>query len=72
MKKYIYILFSVLTNVLFSQNFTQSGYIYNADGSGASNVSVKLYRRTIPNTTGFSSRTNYNGHSYYRSNGSKY
>ena len=72
MKKYIYILFSILTNVLFSQNFTQSGYIYNADGSGASNVSVKLYKRTVPNITGFSSRTNYNGHSYYRSNGSKY
>ena len=53
-----------------SQNFTYSGYIYNANGSGAVNVPVKLYKRTTPTLTGFTSQTNYNGHSYYRSTGS--
>jgi hypothetical protein len=31
------------------------------------NVPIKLYRRTTPTITGFTSQTNYNGHSYYRS-----
>lgn len=53
-----------------AQNFTYSGFIYNSDGSGASNVPVKLYKRTTPTLTGFTSQTNYNGHSYYRSTGS--
>ena len=53
-----------------SQNFTYSGYIYNADGTGAVNVPVKLYKRTTPTLAGFTSQTNYNGHSYYRSTGS--
>lgn len=72
MKKVFYILFLLLFNLSNGQNFTYSGYLYNANGSGASNVDVKLYRRTVPNITGFSNRTNYNGHSYYRSNGSKF
>jgi len=59
------ILFCVLH--LNAQNFTHSGYIYNADGTGAVNVPVKLYKRTTPVMTGFTSQTNYNGHSYYRS-----
>lgn len=49
---------------------TYSGYIYNAGGSGASNVPVKLYKRTTPTLNGFTSQNNYNGHSYYRSTGS--
>lgn len=53
-----------------AQNFTYSGYIYNANGSGAVNVPIKLYRRTTPTLTGFTSQNNYNGHSYYRSTGS--
>ena len=53
-----------------AQTFTYSGYIKNADGTGAVNVPVKLYRRTTPTLTGFTSQTNYNGHSYYRSTGS--
>ena len=52
------------------QNFTYSGYVYNADGTGAINVPVKLYKRTTPTLSGFTSQTNYNGHSYYRSTGS--
>ncbi len=59
------ILFSTLT--LDAQNFIYSGYIYNADGTGAVNVPVKLYKRTTPVMNGFTSQTNYNGHSYYRS-----
>jgi len=60
----------LLTNIVFSQTFTYSGYIYNAGGSPAPNVPVKLYKRTTPNLVGFTSQTNYNGHSYYRSTGS--
>ena len=52
------------------QNFTYSGYVYNADGTGAINVPVKLYKLTTPTLSGFTSQTNYNGHSYYRSTGS--
>ena len=52
-----------------SQTFTYSGYIKNADGSGAVNVPVKVYKRTTPTLTGFTSQTNYNNHSYYRSTG---
>lgn len=50
--------------------FNYSGYIRNADGTGAVNFPVKLYRRTNSTMTGFTSQTNYNGHSYYRSTGS--
>ncbi len=55
---------------LFSQTFNYSGYVYNANGTGAVNVPAKLYKRTTPTLTGFTSQTNYNGHSYYRSTGS--
>ena len=70
MRKYVTILFLILTNILFGQTFTYSGYIYNAGGGAAPNVPVKLYKRTTPNLVGFTSQTNYNGHSYYRSTGS--
>jgi hypothetical protein len=53
-----------------AQTFTYSGHIRNADGSGAVNFPVKVYKRTTPIITGFTSQTNYNGHSYYRSTGS--
>jgi len=36
---------------LISQNFTYSGTIYNADETGANNVPVKLYKRSV-NTSG--------------------
>lgn len=49
--------------------FNYSGYLYNANGSGASNVAIKLYRRTNSTITGFTNQQNYNGHSYYRSTG---
>lgn len=65
------IVFLLFTNTLFGQ-FTYSGYIYNANGTGAVNVPVKLYRRTTPTITGFTNQQNYNGHSYYRSTGSAF
>ena len=73
MKKIFFILFLFIVfapNTVDAQNFTYSGYIYNSNGSGAVNVPVKLYKRTTPTLTGFTSQTNYNGHSYYRSTGS--
>ena len=62
------IVFLLFTNNLLGQ-FTYSGYLYNANGSGANNVAVKLYRRTNSTISGFTSQNNYNGHSYYRSTG---
>ena len=70
MKWIAFILVVLLNLSAFAQTFTYSGYIRNADGTGAVNVPVKLYRRTTPTLTGFTSQTNYNGHSYYRSTGS--
>ena len=67
MKSKLLILFFILCGSLSSQNFTFSGNIYNADNSGAQNVPVILYRRINSTITGFTSQTNYNGHSYYRS-----
>ena len=71
MRLVLFILFFVFVfTSVDAQNFTYSGYIYNANGTGAVNVPVKLYKRTTPALTGFTSQTNYNGHSYYRSTGS--
>lgn len=67
MKKLFF--FILLCNFTFGQNFTYSGYIYNSAGGGVSNVPIKLYQRTTPTLTGFTSQTNYNNHSYYRSTG---
>ena len=69
MKQLFFILFFFSSVLICGQNLTYSGYIYNAGGSGASNVPVKLYKRTTPTLVGFTSQTNYNGHSYYRSTG---
>ena len=50
-----------------AQPFTYSGYIYNSNGSGLSNIPINVYKRVTPTLSGFTSQTNYNGHSYYRS-----
>ena len=65
--RWIIVLF-FLTESLSAQ-FNYSGYLYNANGSGASNVAVRLYRRTNSTISGFTNQQNYNGHSYYRSTG---
>ena len=70
MRKIIFLLLFPIQ--VLAQNFTYSGYIYNSDGSGAVNVPIKLYRRTNSTITGFTSQTNYNGHSYYRSTGTAF
>jgi hypothetical protein len=70
MTKLFFILFFFSSILICGQNLTYSGYIYNAGGSGAPNVPVKLYKRTTPTLNGFTSQNNYNGHSYYRSTGS--
>ena len=70
MKWIAFITFIWLNLSAFAQTFTYSGTIRNADGTGAVNVPVKLYRRTTPVMTGFTNQQNYNGHSYYRSTGS--
>lgn len=61
------IICTLLTIVVKSQNFTYSGYVYNSNEVGLSNIPIKVYKRTTPVLTGFTSQTNYNGHSYYRS-----
>jgi hypothetical protein len=65
--KWIIVLFFITSSL--TAQFNYSGYLYNANGSGASNVAVKLYRRTNSTITGFTNQQNYNGHSYYRSTG---
>ena len=49
MRWFIVTLF-LLTNSLIGQ-FTYSGYLYNANGSGANNVAVKLYKSTAGSST---------------------
>jgi hypothetical protein len=44
------LVFLLFTNTLLGQ-FTYSGYLYNANGSGASNVAVKLFKSTAGATT---------------------
>jgi hypothetical protein len=61
------LIFVILSGLVNSQNFTYSGYVYNSNEIGLSNIPVKVYKRTTPVLTGFTSQTNYNGHSYYRS-----
>jgi hypothetical protein len=45
------VFFMLFSCNLFSQTFTYSGYIRNADGTGAVNVPVKLYKRTTTTTS---------------------
>jgi hypothetical protein len=44
------IVFLLFTNSLLGQ-FTYSGYLYNANGSGANNIAVKLFKSTAGATT---------------------
>ena len=68
MKKLILLL--LLPVLSIAQTFNYSGYVYNANEVGISGVPIKIYKRTTPNIVGFTSQTNYNSHSYYRSTGS--
>ena len=66
MKNLIHI-FILFYFTAYTQTFTHSGYVYNANEIGIPNIPVKVYKRTTPNLQGFTQQTNYNGHSYYRS-----
>ena len=55
---------------LLGQTFTHSGTIRTDASIGIPGVTVNLYKRVTPVLTGFTSQTNYNGHSYYRSTSS--
>jgi hypothetical protein len=68
MKKLILLL--LLPVLSIAQTFNYSGYVYNANEVGISGIPIKIYKRTTPNIIGFTSQTNYNLHSYYRSTGS--
>jgi hypothetical protein len=48
--RYLLILLLLPLNML-AQTFTYSGYVYNASGTGAANVPVKLYKRTTTTTS---------------------
>ena len=72
MKWIAFITFIWLNLIVYTQTFTYSGTIRNADGTGAVNVPVQLSKRTTPVLTGFTNQQNYNGHSYYRSTGSAF
>jgi hypothetical protein len=69
MKKFLLIVL-LIPLLLNGQTFNHSGRVFDANGNGVQNVVVKLYQRTTPNIVGFTSQTNFNGHSYYRSTGS--
>ena len=72
MRHILTILFVLLSFVGLSQTFTYSGYVYTASGAAAVNIPIKIYKRTTPSLTGFTSQNNYNGHSYYRSTGTAF
>lgn len=55
-KLIIIILFLMCVPIVSGAQFTYSGYIYNANGSGAVNFPVKLYKRTT--TTTITTNTN--------------
>jgi len=57
----------LLSSVVKSQNFSQTGRVYGINNVGVPNIRVQLWKRTTSALTGFTSQTNYNGHSYYRS-----
>lgn len=63
----LFFIFTFISFFSFSQNFTHSGYVYNANEVGIAGIPIKVYKRITPNLQGFTQQTNYNGHSYYRS-----
>lgn len=65
-----WILVFLLPLSLLGQTFTHSGTVRTEGNIAVPGVTVNLYKRTTPVLTGFTSQTNYNGHSYYRSTSS--
>ena len=67
MRKCLCILFLIISSFINAQNFSQTGRVFGINNTGVSNIRVQLWKRTTSALTGFTSQTNYNGHSYYRS-----
>jgi len=67
MRSILYILFIILYTTSNAQNFSHSGRVFGANNVGVGGVRIQLWKRVTPVITGFTSQTNYNGHSYYRS-----
>lgn len=64
----ILVLISVIIfKCINAQNFAHSGRVVGANNIGIGGVKIQLWKRVTPNIVGFTSQTNYNGHSYYRS-----
>ena len=57
----------LLSSVVKGQNFSQTGRVFGINNVGVSNIRIQFWKRTTSALTGFTSQTNYNGHSYYRS-----
>ena len=64
------ILFCFFIETLSAQNFTHSGKVLTVNDAPIDNIIINLYSRVTPNIQGFTSQTNWNGHSYYRSTSS--
>jgi hypothetical protein len=69
MRKLLVLLLLLLTTIVQSQNFTQSGKVYGINNTGVTGVKVQFWKQVTPTISGFTSQTNYSGHSYYRSTG---
>lgn len=67
MRLILFLISFIVYNITYAQNFSHSGRIVGAGNVGVSGVRVQLWKRVTPNITGFTSQTNWNGHSYYRS-----
>lgn len=67
MRLILFLVSFIIYSITYAQNFSHSGRIVGAGNVGVGGVRVQLWKRVTPNITGFTSQTNWNGHSYYRS-----
>jgi hypothetical protein len=67
MRLILFLISFIICSITYAQNFSHSGRIVGVGNIGVGGVRVQLWKRVTPNITGFTSQTNYNGHSYYRS-----
>jgi len=67
--RYIILILLFISNFSYAQNFSYAGRVYGINNVGVPDVKIQLWKRVTPTLTGFTSQTNYNNHSYYRSTG---
>lgn len=67
--RYIILILLFISNFSYAQNFSYGGRVYGINNVGVPDIKIQLWKRVTPTLTGFTSQTNYNGHSYYRSTG---